>query len=258
MIEQIKLIAFKGFDADMKCRGFQYEVGKSYTHEGDVKACESGFHACEAPLDIFSYYPPATSRFALVAMDGPVSREDGGDTKIAAAKITIETELRLPELIRRGVDWILAKAESNEANTGYRSAATNTGDRSAATNTGNQSAATNTGDRSAATNTGDRSAATNTGYRSAATNTGNRSAATNTGYRSAASVSGQASTAMATGFEGKVMAETDGCGLYAEEREWNGDAYVIKSNASGITGRGKIKAGTWYVCKSGRLVEITQ
>ena len=63
---------------------------------------------------------------------------------------------------------------------------------------------------------------------------------------------------MVTGFQSRVMAERDGCGLYAEEREWDGDICVIKSNASGITGRGKIKAGIWYVCKGGKLVEAPQ
>jgi len=147
---------------------------------------------------------------------------------------------------------------SAATNTGYRSAATNTGYRSAATNTGDRSAATNTGDRSAATNTGYRSAATNTGYRSAATNTGYRSAATNTGDRSAASVGGKASTAVSTDEDGKVMAEREGCSLFANEMVWSGSEYEIKSNACGITGRDGIEPGVWYRAKGGRLVEADQ
>ena len=217
--ENKEIIAYKGFDKNLKCRDYQYEIGKTFEHDGAVKACERGFHACEYPLDVFSYYPPSNSRFAIVKMHGETSK-DSDDTKIASAKITIETEIKLPEMINRAVDWIKNKINwsddktsntgdwsaatntgnwSAATNTGYQSAATNTGNWSAATNTGNRSAATNTGDWSAATNTGDRSAATNTGNWSAATNTGDRSAATNTGDRSAATNTGDWSAATNTG-----------------------------------------------------------
>ncbi|MFA1451166.1 hypothetical protein ACDK95_09230, partial [Haemophilus influenzae] len=199
--ENKEIIAYKGFNQDWTCRGYQYEIGKTYEHKGDVKACESGFHACEYPLDVLNYYSPAVSKFAVVKMSGETSK-DSDDTKIASAKITIETEINLPEMVKKAVEWIKGKVDWDAAkvfNTGDQSVATNTGDRSVATNTGDQSAATNTGYWSAATNTGDRSAATNTGYWSAATNTGYRSAATNTGYWSAATNTGYQSAATNTG-----------------------------------------------------------
>ncbi|MEX4594963.1 hypothetical protein MY750_05305 [Haemophilus influenzae] len=208
--ENKEIIAYKGFKQDWTCRGYQYEIGKTYEHKGDVKACESGFHACEYPLDVLNYYSPAVSKFAVVKMSGETSK-DSDDTKIASAKITIETEINLPEMVKKAVEWIKGKVDWDAAkvfntgdqsvatNTGYRSVATNTGDQSAATNTGYQSAATNTGYWSAATNTGDQSAATNTGYQSAATNTGYWSAATNTGYRSVATNTGYRSVATNTG-----------------------------------------------------------
>ncbi|EDJ7845737.1 hypothetical protein CHT53_18550 [Salmonella enterica subsp. enterica serovar Muenchen] len=206
-----EIVTFKGFNKDLKCRDFQFKIGKTFHHDGKVEACGSGFHACECPFDVFSYYPPAESRYAETISFGVIDREEIGDTKIASASITIKAELTLPQFIQRGIEWIWSKIDksleqqimtgdwSAATNTGNRSAATNTGNQSAATNTGNQSAATNTGDWSAATNTGNQSAATNTGNRSAATNTGNRSAATNTGNQSAATNTGNRSAATNTG-----------------------------------------------------------
>ncbi|PUO10559.1 hypothetical protein DAX86_25140 [Salmonella enterica subsp. enterica] len=208
-----EIVTFKGFNKDLKCRGFQFAIGETFHHDGKVEACGSGFHACECPFDVFSYYPPAESRYAETISFGITDSEEGGDTKIASSSITIKDELTLPQFIQRGIEWIWSKIDksleqqimcgnrSAATNTGDQSAATNTGNRSAATNTGDWSAATNTGGRSAATNTGDRSAATNTGYQSAATNTGYRSAATNTGYQSAATNTGDWSAATNTGYQ---------------------------------------------------------
>ncbi|EPM8613360.1 DUF7666 domain-containing protein [Salmonella enterica subsp. enterica serovar Meleagridis] len=217
-----EIVTFKGFNKDLKCRGFQFAIGETFHHDGKVEACGSGFHACECPFDVFSYYPPAESRYAETISFGITDSEEGGDTKIASSSITIKDELTLPQFIQRGIEWIWSKIDksleqqimcgnrsaatntgyqSAATNTGYQSAATNTGNRSAATNTGYQSAATNTGDQSAATNTGDWSAATNTGYQSAATNTGDWSAATNTGYQSAATNTGNRSAATNTGYQ---------------------------------------------------------
>ena len=200
---------YKGFDKDLKCRGFQYEIGKEY-EEDAADICHKGFHACENPMDVFGYYNPADSRYCKVDLDANEQTEE--DSKRVGKKIKIETEIGLSGLIQAGVKFILEKVDfksAKESNTGNRSAATNTGDwsaatntgyQSAATNTGDQSAATNTGDQSAATNTGDWSAATNTGYQSVATNTGYQSAATNTGYQSATTNTGNRSAATNTGY----------------------------------------------------------
>ncbi|KSG21118.1 hypothetical protein AO946_26260 [Pseudomonas aeruginosa] len=199
--------AYKGFKQDLTCRGYQFEIGGTYKHDGEVEACASGFHSCEYPLDVFGYYAPGESRFAIVKASGQLSRHDD-DSKIASATLVVEAEISMPTMISRAIDWIMSKVDKSveqtvvggtASNTGYRSAASNTGDYSAASNTGNRSAASNTGYRSAASNTGDYSAASNTGYQSAASNTGYQSAASNTGYRSAASNTGDYSAASNTG-----------------------------------------------------------
>ena len=244
--ENKEIIAYKGFNQDWTCRGYQYEIGKTYEHKGDVKACESGFHACEYPLDVLSYYSPAVSKFAVVKMSGETSK-DSDDTKIASAKITIETEINLPEMVKKAVEWIKGKVDWDTAKI------SNTGDWSAATNTGYQSAATNTGYQSAATNTGDRSAATNTGDWSAATNTGDRSAATNTGYQSAAEVSGNQSIAVALGWQSKAKASINGA-IVCVYRNHDGELIHIKASK---VGENNIKADTWYTLDEiGEFVEV--
>ncbi|HHF0366715.1 TPA: hypothetical protein ACPHPP_001221 [Haemophilus influenzae] len=244
--ENKEIIAYKGFKQDWTCRGYQYEVGKTYEHKGNVKACESGFHACEYPLDVLSYYSPAVSKFAVVKMSGETSK-DSDDTKIASAKITIETEINLPEMIKKAVEWIKGKVDWDAAKV------SNTGDQSAATNTGYRSVATNTGDQSAATNTGYRSAATNTGDQSAATNTGDQSVATNTGYQSAAEVSGKQSIAVALGWQSKAKASINGA-IVCVYRNHDGELIHIKASK---VGENNIKADTWYTLDEiGEFVEV--
>ena len=97
--------AYKAFDKNLQCRGFQFEVGQTYEHDGPVKACESGFHACENPLDVWNYYP-LDSRYAVVELGGDISRHDD-DSKIAAARITISAEIALPQIISDGVAYLM-------------------------------------------------------------------------------------------------------------------------------------------------------
>ncbi|OWF84230.1 DUF7666 domain-containing protein [Yersinia entomophaga] len=222
------VITFKGFDQNLQCRGYQFEIGKTYTHEGKVEACGSGFHACECPFDVFGYYPPTNSRYAVTESFGVIDREDDGDTKIASASITITEELTLPQFIQRGIDWIWSKVDKSLEQQIM------------------------TGNQSAATNTGYRSAATNTGYQSAATNTGNRSAATNTGDWSAAEVSGSQSVAASFGDGGKAKASESGAIVLCYR---NGEGELIHIRASKV-GENGIKPDVWYsLNENGEFVE---
>lgn len=144
MSNDTRITAFKGFDSKLVCRGYQYELGKTYTHEGKVVRCaDGGFHSCEYPLDVFNYYEPATSRYAVVVAHGAIDKKEGGDTKLASGKITIEAELNIPQLISRAVDWIMARVDKANGATASeeRSHASNTGDYSAASVEGADSVA---------------------------------------------------------------------------------------------------------------------
>ena len=132
---------YKGFDKDLKCRDYQFEVGKEYEEEkADIYNC--GFHACENPLDVFGYYPPADSRYCEVDLD--VNDQKSDDSKRVGKHIKINAEIGLPGLIKAGVGYIKDQVDWEHAKV------SNTGDWSAATNTGNQSAATVTGKESVA------------------------------------------------------------------------------------------------------------
>ena len=97
--------SYKGFDKNLKCRDFQYEIGKEYEMDGEIKVCSRGFHACESPLEVFDHYSMIGSRFCEVEQDGNISKEDRG-TKICSSKIKIKTELKLANMINLGVEWL--------------------------------------------------------------------------------------------------------------------------------------------------------
>jgi hypothetical protein len=222
------IISYKGFSNKWECRGFKFKIGETFHHDGPVvKACESGFHACEYPLDVFNYYPPSGNRFAVVRQSGDMSRHDG-DTKVASATLTVEAEIDLSVLAVRAVDWVMGKLNKSIEQT-------------------------ITGDRSAATNTGHYSAATNTGHQSAATNTGDYSVATNTGYQSAAEVKGSESVAASLGIQGRARAAA-GSAIVLCYRDNNGRLLHIRASKVGDNG---IKAGVWYSLDAdGEFVEV--
>ncbi len=213
--------AYKGFNKDMTCRGFQFEEGKEYEEKGEIGVCNNGFHACEYPLDCLSYYEPSKSVYHEVELDGEISKQkDGYDTKVASSKIKIGAELSIAGLVAASFEYVKERADKTISNhskadkklnsaTGYGSAnsATGdwsansaTGDRSANSATGYRSANSATGYRSANSATGDWSANSATGYRSANSATGDRSANSATGYRSANSATGYRSANSATGY----------------------------------------------------------
>ena len=96
----------------MKCRGFQYEVGKEYEMDGDIKCCERGFHACESPLEVLAHYfflsNGKMARFCEVEQSGNIDRENN-TTKIASSRIKIKAELKFGDLIKAGVEWLKEK-----------------------------------------------------------------------------------------------------------------------------------------------------
>ena len=217
--------AYKGFDKNLKCRGFQYEIGKTY-EENDAVLCKRGFHACKNPLDVFGYYPPGDeSRYCEVELGEVSNGKDAEDSKVCSRKIRIGAEIGLKGIVDAFVKFIFEKVNWEDTKE------------------------SNTGNWSAATNTGDQSVATNTGYRSVATNTGDQSAAT---------VEGKESIAIATGVKGKAKGAL---GCYIILAEWgsdeNGNRKLMSVKSHKVDGE-VIKPNIFYVLKNGEFVEVEQ
>ncbi len=242
---EVVIESYKGFDLNFQCRGFQFEVGKTYEVSGKIQACENGFHACEHPLNVLRYYGPAKSRYAVVKQSGEISRH-GEDTKIASAKITVEAEIKLPELIARAVKYVFdrAKPEGDESFAkGANGLARASGNYDAATASGNSGAATASGYYGAATASGYYGAATASGYSGAATASGNSGAATASGYYGAATASGRNGRAKGA----------DGCALFLVYRDHD---WKITHAWAGIVGQDGIKPDVFYsLDESGKPVE---
>ena len=237
---------YKGMDANMRCRGVQYEVGKEYETDKAV-ACEIGFHACEYPLDVFNYYPPATSRYFSVEQGGVLSGL-GGDTKVASTKIKILAEISIAELVKAAIGYI--KKRTDEEPGGHA-----TGNRGAASATGYHGAASATGERGAASATGFQSAAAATGDQSAASATGNHGAASATGDYGAASATGRSGVALGAGFCCKAKGAL-GCAICVVERgAWDGETYPIIGIKAAVVDGTTIRADTYYTLHNGELVE---
>nr|DAO14676.1 MAG TPA: hypothetical protein [Caudoviricetes sp.] len=215
------IIAYKGFDKDMKCRGFQFAEGETY-HEDKAELCNSGFHACTMPLDVLGYYPPGDgSIYRMVELD-EVCDEKSNDSKICAKTIKIGSEIGISGLVEAQIAWVKNTIGCDEKIKKAKESPDKyaTGDRGAAAATGIQGAAAATGDQGAA------------------------------------AAMGKASVAMASGCDGRVMGAI-GCAIFAVERgEWDGNTYQIVSVAAGIVDGVTLKEKTWYKCVGGKFVEV--
>ena len=99
------ITSYKAFDKNMQCRNFQYEVGKEYEMDGEIKCCNRGFHACKSPMEVWDYYDILNSRYAEVEQSGKIDEEENS-TKVCSSHIKIKAELKLADIIKVGVEWL--------------------------------------------------------------------------------------------------------------------------------------------------------
>ena len=225
--------AFKGFNKDLTCRGYQYEEGKEF-HTERAECCDTGFHACEYPLDCFGYYDPAHSVYHEVELSGEMDKS-GDNTKVCATDIKIGSRLSIAGLVKMAIDFTMSKvnkeAGSDERH-GFASA---------------------------------------TGYKGASSATGDYGASSATGYKGASSVSDPTGVAVAWGHEARAKG-CKGAHLilsdwrFIGEKYWDGsykdmynkDNWELTGAKMVVVDGEKIKEDTYYRCIEGEIVEVTE
>lgn len=215
--------SYKGFKKDMTCKGFQYEEGKEY-ETGKAECCETGFHACEYPLDCFSYYSPNESVFHEVEQNGELDR-NGSNTKVASTKIKIGASINIAGIVKAAIEYTTQRAKKE-----------------------------NGSDKDYGTSSA-------TGDYGASSATGNCGASSATGYKGASSAEDKDSVAVAWGYHGKakgvigsflVLADWEG----DEDNYWTQDLWTLKG-AKMVQVDGKIiKENTWYTMVNGEIKEV--
>ena len=225
-----KIIAYKGMNADMTCRGKQYELGKTYT-EPVAKCCEAGMHACENPLDVLHYYPLTDgSRIFKVECGGDISRENEKDTKLSCTELTVEAEIKIADMVKLGV-----KAVMDRVNKKVKEAEKiASGDWSTGAASGYKSTGAASGDWSTGAASGDWS----TGAAS--------------GDYCKAEALGKDSIAVANGVHSQARGAM---GCYLVLTEYDDDVNMICAKMSKVDGK-IIKENVWYTLKNGEFVEV--
>lgn len=211
--------AFKGFDKNLKCRDFQYEIGKEY-QENEASLCNKGFHACEYPLDCFFYYEPANSRFCEVELDATDERKSN-DSKVCGSKIKIDAEIGIPGLVKAAIEYVTERTNLS----------------------GRHHSKTK---QKANISIGDYSANSSIGYGSANLTTGADSR--NNGE-------GEHNICIGWGKDNKCKGSV-GCFLVLSEwGEWDGEKFpFIGAIMVEVDGK-KMKADTFYKLENGKIIE---
>jgi hypothetical protein len=232
-------VAYKGFDKNLQCLGFQYEIGKTYTHEGRVAACESGFHACEFPLAVFSFYPVADgNRFGVVEQSGDIVTQG---QKQCSRTITVKAEIGIPGLVKAAIEWT-RKAATAPISGDYAHSATS-GDRANSATSGDSAHSATSGDSAHSATSGD--------YAHSATS-GDRANSATSGYLTQAESKGKNAVAAIAG--SGIARAGEGGAIFLVER--GGDLSILAVFASKVGDHG-IKADTWYALRDGKPVEVT-
>ena len=225
MEEVIK--SFKGFKHDMTCKAFQYKEGESYEEDTAI-VCKKGFHACEYPLDCFKYYNPAESVFHEVEQSGKIDRDC--DTKTASTKIKIGAEINIAGMVKAAIEYTVNRANKetgSDKNNGASSA---------------------TGDYGASSATGNCGASSATGYKGASSADDENSVAVAWGYKSKAK--GVLGSHLVFANWEQVGDEDDDSYDRSEPDAWElAGAVMVRVDGE------KIKAGTWYTMKDGKVIE---
>ena len=220
--------SYKGFDKDMQCRGFQYEVGKEYNMNVGIKCCNRGFHACKSPLEVWDYYDMLKSRFAEVEQSGKIDEEEKS-TKVCSSHIKIKAELKLADIINIGVEWLKDITSPSKVKTGgYLN---------------------DNGDKEKQIGS--------SGYSAKIGSSGYSAKIGSSGYSAKIDSTGEDSVIMCVGNNSKAKAKI-GSWITLAEWEWSDEKnrnVPVCVKTEYVDGE-SIKADTWYLLKDGKFVEV--
>ena len=224
------ITSYKGFDKDMKCRDFQYEVGKEYNMDGEIKCCKRGFHACKSPFEVWDYYDMLNSRFAEVEQTGKIDEEEKS-AKVCSSHIKIKAELKLADIINIGVEWL--KDITSPSKVKAYGALNDNGDR-----------------KKQIGSSGDYAQIGSSGYSAQIGSSGDSAKIDSTGEDSVIMCAGNSSIAKAKVGSWITLAEWE----WSDKKKRDVPVCVKTEYVDGEN----IKADTWYQLKNGKFVEVKE
>ena len=255
--------SYKGFDKNLKCRDFQYEIGKEYEMDGEIKVCNRGFHACESPLEVFDHYPMIGSRFCEVEQDGNISKEDRG-TKICSSKIKIKAELKLSDMINLGVEWLKEitspekiKTSIKDNSSGNNAQIGSSGDNAKIGSSGNNAQIGSSGDGAKIGSSGDNAQIGSSGYNAKIGSSGYNAKIGSSGDGAKIDSTGEGCVIMCAGINSVAKASK---GSWITLSEWSysdkKQRYIPVCVKTEFVDGEKIKADTYYKLAGGVFKEI--
>ena len=233
------ITSYKAFDKNMQCRNFQYEVGKEYEMDGEIKCCNRGFHACKSPMEVWDYYDMLNSRYAEVEQFGKID-EELNSTKVCSSHIKIKAELNLADIINIGVEWL--KDITLPSKVKAYGALNDNGDRKKQIGSSGYSAQIGSSGNSAKIGS-----------------SGNSAKISSSGDSAQIDSTGKDSIIMCAGSGSRAKAKL-GSWITLAEWKWNDEKnrnVPICVKTEYVDGN-NIKADTWYQIKNGEFVEVTE
>ena len=233
------ITSYKGFDKNMQCRGFQYEVGKEYEMDGEIKCCKQGFHACKSPIEVWDYYDMLSSRYAEVEQSCKIDKEENS-TKVCSSRIKIKAELKLADIIKVGVEWLKDITSPTKVKT----------DIAKNDNGGYSAQIGSSGDSAKIGSSGDYAKIGSSGY---------SAQIGSSGYSAQIDSTGEDSVIMCAGKESIAKAKA-GSWITLSEWKWNDEKnhYVPVCVKTEYVDGNNIRADTWYQLQNGEFVEVTK
>ena len=270
MSEQKQIPGFKGFKKDMTCQGFHFASGQTYTHGGEVKICKSGFHFVENPLDALTYYAPFNSVFCAVTGSGKTERNEKGDSKIVAEKITIGAKVEIAEMVKAAVKFVFCRVKSttgdsaHSATTGDSAHSATSGECAHSATTGDSTHSATTGDSAHSATAGDYAHSATTGHYAHSATTGsyahsatagNYAHSATTGNYAHSATAGNYAISCALGMQGSAKAAQGSWLVLAEYTEEGKKVKLVRTVK--VDGK-KIKADTFYTLKDGKFQAVNK